>query len=124
MKASREGRYFRVTNIIQFPSRKASTEFNFQDRFFEKTENLAPQLVECLKEMYDGLMAEGFADMPDFEVCLSEPLQASQVEQIKNAVASLMDSHQARALALLKRIMELEAKLCVQKHQSNLTPIR
>jgi len=113
-----------MSNIIHFPSRKASTELNFQHRFFQETQDLPPQLVDCLKEMYDNLIAEGFADMPDFEVCLSEPLQASQVEQIKNAVASLMDSHQARALALLKRIMELEAKLCVQKHQSNLTPIR
>lgn len=60
-------------------------------------------------------VSEGYAaELPSFELHISG-LSDTQTEQIKAAVAQLMDDYRERALSMLECIMELEAEICMLK---------
>ncbi len=104
-----------MSNIIRFPSRRMAATSELDARFHDETKHLSPELSNCLKEMFERVSAEHGQDLPSLELRVSGDLGDAQTDEIRTAVASLMDRYRERTLAMLKRIMELEAEICTLK---------
>lgn len=110
-----------MSNVIQFPSEKIKFKSAFDAKFHEETKSLSPQLADCLKRAYEKVMQTHGGNLPGFELRISGNLSDIQTNQIQEAVERLMAEYKERIVSILKIIMELEAKICMLKFQSNLS---